>query len=448
LTAPPVPSVAEAGAALRAGRLSAVDLLRRHRERIAAVDGRVRAFWAMDPRADALAARADADLRAGSDRGPLHGIPFAVKDMTDVEGLPTTNGSRAQDRTPAARDAEAVARLIAAGAVPLGKVATYEWGFVGPERGLEHPPAANPWNLAHITGGSSSGSAAAVAAGMVRIALGSDTGGSIRAPSAYCGTVGVKPTRGRVPGEGLFALSPALDHPGPIAATVAEAAWMLDAMAPDARAGERLGEGVRGCVLGYARDWFAADPALDPRVLATLDAAASALSLAGARIVEVALPDYALMEAVGAVMIHVEGLRLHEASLRERGDLWGRMATQTVQGGAVLTEADLARAEALVPGLAAGVDRAMEGCDALLTAATLTPAPPLAAFDRGAVWTPMRTLPFNVTGHPALSVPCGLADGLPVGLQIVGRHGDEAGILRVAAAFEAATDHGALRPPL
>lgn len=448
MTAPCVPTIAAAGAALRTGQMTAVGLLALHRDRIAAVDGRVRAIWAHDPRADMLAAQADAELAVGTDRGPLHGIPFAIKDMVDVAGMPTTNGSRAADTAPALRDAEVVARLIAAGAVPLAKVATYEWGFVGPEHGLAQPPAANPWNTAHITGGSSAGSAAAVAAGMVRLAVGSDTGGSIRSPSAYCGVVGIKPTRGFLPEAGFFALSPALDHAGVIAANVTEAALMLDAVALGKLASARLTDGLRGAVLGYARDWFAHDPALDAAVLRALDDAAGALSLAGARIIEVQLPDYALMEAVGAVMIHVPGLRLHAASLRDKGHLWGRMATQTVMAGAVLRDTDLAAAMALVPGLTAAVTRAMDGCDALITATTLAPAPPFAAFDKGAVWTPMRTLPFNVTGHPALSVPAGFAGGLPIGLQIIGRHGDEAGILRVAAAFERGTDHAAVPVPL
>lgn len=444
MTTQPVPSVAEAGAALRNGALTAEGLLDLHLTRIAAVDGAVCAFWELDPRARRLAAQADADLAAGMDRGPLHGIPFAVKDMVNLEGLATTNGSRLS-ADPAERDATAVARLIAAGAVPLGHVATYEWGFVGPDWSLARPPARNPWNLAHVTGGSSSGSAAAVAAGMVRIAVGSDTGGSIRAPSAYSGVVGLKPTHGCIPSDGFHPLVAALDHPGPIAATVSEAALMLDAMAPGVASWV---DGVAGLTLGYAREWFAEDPACDPALLVAMDEAASVLSLAGARIVEVAMPSYDLLEAVGAVIIHVEGLRLHGASIRDHGDLWGRMGVQTIAAGVVLTDDDLARALSLIPRLRAEVDAVLANCDAVLTATTLTPAPPFAAFDRGAAWTPMRTLPFNVTGHPAISVPAGFSGGLPLGLQIVGRTGDEAMVLRVAAAFEAATDHGAQRPLL
>lgn len=443
----PVPSVAEAGVALRSGQLSAVDLLDWHLARIAKVDGTVRAFWEMDPRARSLAAQADEELRTGADRGPLHGIPFAVKDMVDLRGLVTTNGSRLAAE-PAVRDAEAVARLIAAGAVPLAHVATYEWGFVGPDQGLNRPPARNPWNPDHITGGSSSGSAAAVAAGMVRLAIGSDTGGSIRSPSAYCGVVGLKPTTDRVPKQGISAITPDLDHPGPIAASVEEAALMLDAMSPGTGAASGIQTGADGLTIGYARDWFARDPALDRRVLAVMDEAASALSLGGARIVEIDMPDYELIEAVGAVMIHVEGLRLHGASLRRHPESWGRMAVQTLAAGVVLTEEDLAAARSLVPRLRAGMDAVFGSCDAIVTATVLSPAPLFAAFDEGAAWTPMRTLPFNVTGHPAISVPAGFVDGLPVGLQIIGRQNDEAMLCRIAAAFEAGTDHSAQRCPL
>ena len=223
---------------------------------------------------------------------------------------------------------------------------------------------------------------------------------------------------------------------------------MLDALSPEAKAASKLEDGVGGLTLGYARDWFAQDPACDRRVLDAMDAAGSAFSLAGARIVEVAMPDYGLLEAVGAVIIHVEGLRLHGESLREHHELWGRMAVQTLAAGVVLTEDDLASARALVPSLRQQVDRALDGVDVLLTATTLSPAPPFAAFDKGAVWTPMRTLPFNVTGHPAMTVPAGFAGGLPVGLQIVSRRGDEATVCRVGAAFERATDHAAARPAL
>ena len=447
MTAPPVPSVAGAGARLRAGSLTCEGLLDLHLARIAAVDGAVGAFRELDPRARGLARRADGELAGGLDRGSLHGIPFAVKDMVDLAGLATTNGSRIPAR-PAARDAKAVARLMEAGAVPLGHVATYEWGFVGPDASLAMPPAHNPWDGGRITGGSSSGSAAAVAAGMVRLAVGSDTGGSIRAPAAYCGVVGLKPTRGRVPAEGFSALAPDLDHPGPIAATVAEAAWMLDAMAPGADAASRLGDGVRRLTLGHARDWIASDPLCEPAVLAAIDEAASALSRAGARIVEVAMPPYDLMEAAGAVVIHVLGLRLHAASLRDHGDLWGRMGVQTLAAGVALSDDDLAAARSLAPRLRAEVDAVLASCDAILTATTLTPAPPVPPPGSPAAWTPMRTLPFNVTGHPAISVPCGLAGGLPLGLQIVGRRSDEATVCRVAAAFEAARGGGALAPPL
>ena len=179
-------SIAEVGAAFRAGTLTAVDLAQAQLDRIAALNPRIRAFVAVTPDlALAAAQQADADFAAGVDRGPMQGIGFAIKDLMDLQGLPTTCGSHAQPTTPAAQDAQVVTRLRAVGAVPLGKLATYEYALVGPSFDGPHPPATNPWNTDHITGGSSSGSAAAIAAGMVRCAIGTDTGGSIRSPACY-----------------------------------------------------------------------------------------------------------------------------------------------------------------------------------------------------------------------------------------------------------------------
>jgi len=440
--------IREAGRQLRDGRLRAVALARAHFARIADLNPQVHAFVALtEARALRLAAAADADLAAGIDRGPLHGIPFAVKDIFDVAGLPTRCGSR-RPAVPASDDADVVARLVAAGAVLLGKLATYEFALVGPSFDQPYPPARNPWNTDHITGGSSSGSAAAVASGMVRLALGSDTGGSVRSPACYCGVAGLKPGFDALPRHGVFPLSDSLDHVGIIAANADDTGLAYGALtgAP-AAAGPG---GVAGLRIGYARDWFASDPACAPEVIEALDAAASALSLAGARLSLVQMPDYALMEAAGAVILHAEALALHGAALRAEGEHYGRQAYQSLAAGVVLTPQDLSQAHRAASRLRTELDTgAFAGQDALLTVCVLAPAPPISAFanDR-AVWTAMRTLPFNLTGHPALALPAGFAQGLPLGLQLVGRHGAEALLCQIGAAFEAATDHSAQRPPM
>ena len=204
-----------------------------------------------------------------------------MKDLIDVAGQPATSGSRVLAGRIADTDAPAIARLRAQGAVLIGKLATYEFAMVGPDLTLPDPPARNPWNPAHITGGSSSGSAAAVAGGLVRLAIGTDTGGSIRSPAAYCGCVGLKPTYDRVSRAGAFPLSPSLDHTGPLAATVEEAALALDAMTEDPNrwrpASARLTQGVAGLKIGFARDWFADDPQASPALIRAMDEAASQL---------------------------------------------------------------------------------------------------------------------------------------------------------------------------
>ena len=436
-------SLAEAGAALRTGRLTSLALTQAHLDRIAARDGRIGAFVHV-ARDAALAAAAEADQRlaAGEDRGPLHGIPFAVKDIIDVAGWPVRRGTGLDALRRAEATALCVQRLLEAGAVPLGLVATYEMATVGPDAGSLYPQPVNPWNPDHVTGGSSSGSAAAVAAGLVRLALGSDTGGSVRSPAAYCGVVGLKPTAGTIPEGGVMVLSQTMDHLGVLTRTAADAALAFAALAGQAVTARP----IAGLRLAYGRDW-AGDDAADPALLPCLDAAASVLSLLGAPVDLVDLPDYARIEAAGADILLAEAFANLGASVRACPGSVGPMARASLLSGGEVPPARLAAARAAVAPLSAAIDAVLDGRDALILPTTLTPAPAFAEFAAGVpVWTPMRTIPFNLTGHPAISVPMGFARGLPLGLQIVGRRGDEATILALAAAFEAATDHGLPQP--
>ncbi|NDV00287.1 amidase [Pseudoroseicyclus sp. CLL3-39] len=434
------------------GSLTAVALLEDHLARIEARDGAVHAFAEVtEARARAEAEAVDRARAEGRPLGPLAGIPLGVKDLIDLEGRATRGASRVP-ASPAKADAKVVQRLREAGAVILGALQTYEFATVGPDESLPQPPSLNIWNLEHITGGSSSGSAAAVAAGLLRAALGTDTGGSVRSPAAYCGVVGLKPTKGRVPDGGLLPLSPSLDHVGPLAATVREAAMVLDAISapgwrPATPSGDLLGQPLTGLRVGYARAWVAGDPDCDPAVLRALDAAASTLSLLGARITEVEMPDYALFEAAGAVILDAEALAVHRERLAEHWDLYGRAARISLMRAIGLDEEDVRAAWRAAEILGQGVTAAFEGADLLLTATTLAPASPVAAFRGGkAVWTPMRTIPFNLTGHPALSLPAGFSGGLPLAAQLIAPHGGEDILCRAGAAFELATDHALQRP--
>ena len=452
MTDPADLSIPEAAAALREGRLTARALTEAALTRIAARNERLHAFTYVNPGALAEAERADALLRQG-DAGMFCGIPVAVKDMIDVAGQPATCGSAVLTGRIAESDAAAVARLRGQGAVFLGKLATYEFAMTGPDINLPEPPARNPWNVNHITGGSSSGSAAAVAGGMVRLALGTDTGGSIRSPAAYCGCVGLKASYDRISRDGAFPLSPALDHVGALAATVEEAALALDAMTENPAAwhpaSAAISRGAGGLRIGYARSWFANDPQASPALISALDDAAAQLSMLGARITETDLPDYALFEAAGSVILHAEALQAHQLLLRGHLQSYGRPVLQSLAIGAAVDAQDLASARQARVELTGELLRTMEPFDLLLTATALTTALPFSAVDgENPLWTPMRTIPFNLTGQPALSLPIGFERGLPLGMQLIGRVGDEDLICAAGHAFERSTDHSVQRPPL
>lgn len=457
-------SIAEAGAALRSGAVTSMALTEDALARIGRIDPSINSFILVTrDRAMADAARADKELKAGIDKGPMHGVPYALKDIFDTADIRTTCHSKLlADNVPKA-DCFVEAKLKAGGAVLLGKLATHEFAFGGPSFDLPFPPARNPWNREHFTGGSSSGSAAAVAAGLVRTAMGSCTGGSIRGPAFYCGTVGLKPTYGRVSRRGVFPLSYTLDHCGPLAWTVEDAALTLQVIAgyddldpasadvpvPDFAA--EIGRDLKGVRIGYARNFFLDDPKVVPEVVASIDAAVQQLTRAGATVEEIALPAFDIFSACGRVILLAEGYAVHEENLKRRPMDFGRNMYQRMAVGATLSAADYIQALRLRRELATLFNReVLANYDAIVTASGLFPAGRLDSFPVDAAHgLPLYTMPFNVTGNPAMSVPTGFTEsGLPLGMQIVGRAFDEPRLLRIGAAYQATTGLAAKRPAL
>ena len=458
----PVPSLAEASRAIAAGTLSPVALTEAALARIAALDPVLHAFIEVTaPRARAAAAAAEAEIKAGRRRGPLHGIPYALKDIYDAAGLRTTCHSRQCLQNMASEDAETTRRLEEAGMVLLGKLSTHEFARGGPTDELPFPNAKNPWDVARFAGGSSSGSGVAVASGMVAMAMGSDTGGSIRLPASYCGIVGLKATYGRISRRGVFPLSFTLDHAGPLARTVEDCAMATQVLAghdpldpgsadepvPDYLAG--IGAGIAGMTIGRARA-FDIESGVDQETMAALDAACEVLRGLGATIVEVALPSRLRTDAVTQAVLLAEGFAIHQDWLRRNPEGYGRVTRERLMMGAFVTGAEYVQAQRLRRVVTAELDEVLGRCDAILCAGTTSAAPLVAEVDEG----PFRrshpmTSAFNVTGHPALSMPCGLgATGMPLSLSFVARSFDEAGLFRIAHAYEGAAGWVGLRPPL
>lgn len=456
-------SIAEAGQALRRGETSAQALTEAALARIGSLDPTINAFVLLTrERALADAAAADAAFAAGVDKGPMQGIPYALKDIYSTAGIRTTcHSNLLRDNVPTA-DCAVQEKLAAGGGVLLGKLGTFEFAIGGPSFDLPFPPARNPWNIEHFTGGSSSGSAAAVAAGMMRMAMGSDTGGSIRGPAAYCGTVGLKPTYGRVSRRGVYPLAYSLDHCGPLSWSVEDTALTMQVIAgydpfdpasanvpvPDFSAG--IGSDLSGLTIGYTRKFFLENPYLNPEYTQALDRAAEQMAGLGARIEEVDMPAFELFDAVNRAILFAEAYAIHEETLKTRPYAYGRYAYQHLISGAVLSAADVMQAQRLRRELTAKVNGILARYDALLTPNALDTAARFDSFGADAGrWGGILTGPFNTTGHPALALPIGFArNGLPLSAQIVGRAFDEPTILRIGAAYEAAAGVTALRPDL
>jgi aspartyl-tRNA(Asn)/glutamyl-tRNA(Gln) amidotransferase subunit A len=436
-------SIQDLAPRIKARTISPVEIVRSCLSRIeAGRDGN--AFIAVcAEQALADAQRAEEEIGGGRYRGPLHGVPIAVKDLVDVAGMPTTSGSAVPART-ATEDAPVVRRIRDAGALIIGKTNLHEFAFGTTSEESAFGPVRHPRDPSRSAGGSSGGSAAALVLGMCSGAIGTDTGGSIRIPAAACGIVGLKPTFGELPCDGVVPLSTTFDHVGPMALTVADAGMLFQAMKGGsvrgvAPAGGRVTFGLAG---GYLNE------PLDPDVRAALDRARAALSRAGHRIVDVAVRH---AEWTADVYLHIvlpEAASYHAPLLDSYADRYSPGVRMRLEMGRYVLAEDYARAMRLRATLGREVDRALQGCDALLLPALAIPAPLIGAatVEVGGVTQPVRaamlklTQLFNMTGHPAIAIPAGLgADGLARALQLVGHRGRTERLLDIAAAVELET---------
>jgi len=460
--AAPSLTIAEAGRLIAAKKLSPVELTRTLLARIATLDSQLNAFLLVTDRQALADARAAERALAAGRRSPLLGVPVAYKDIYETAGVRTTAHSRILADNVPAEDAETVRRLHAAGTVMLGKLATHEFAIGGPAFDLPWPPARNPWDTRRFTGGSSSGSGAAVAAGLALGAMGSDTGGSIRLPASYCGIAGLKPTPGLVSRRGVIPLAPSLDTAGPMAWTAQDCAILLDALAghdpldpasvpgPAVSYARGLDAPLKGVRVGLLRRFYEHDVPGSPEVMQMMTRAASTFRSLGCRVEEASLPSVHEYNAVGRVIISAEAYALHEPTLKTRLSDFSRVFRVRVLAGALIRAADYIAAQRRRTDLISATARVFDRFDVLIAPPTAGAAPLLTeqrpddGFSR-----PLLTTVANVAAVPSLVV-CGgfTATGLPLGLEIMGPAWGDAMVLRVGHQFEQAAGLRGRRPTL
>ena len=452
---------------LRSRQTSSVDLTRAYLERIDRLNPRLNAYITVTAEAALQQARAaDAEIARGNYRGPLHGVPVGIKDLFDVGGAPTTFGSKILKDNQARQDSAVVARLKRAGAVILGKHNLHEFAFGITSENPHFGAVRNPWDTDRIPGGSSGGTAAAVAAGLCAAGIGSDTGASIRAPASFCGIVGLKPTYGRVSRVGGLPLAWSLDHAGPMTRSVADCALMLQAIAgpdptdpgsadvPVPDFSEHLQAGVRGLRVGVPNDYFF--DVVEPDVDRSVREAIRVLESLGARVDEVRLPHALHAQVAGNVIMSTEAAAWHGSWLRERADDYGADVLARIRGGQLIRAVDYLASQQMRTLIQDDFRQAFQDADVVVAPTvplvappigrTLEPGGPLNLAPRSIA--NRATVPCNLTGMPAISIPCGFSGGLPVGLQIMGPAFSEPLVLRVAAAYESATPWRSTVPPL
>lgn len=454
-------SITEASRLIRDRKVSPVELTQSCLKRIERLNPKLNAFITVTAESALAQAReAESEIKGGHWRGPLHGIPIALKDLFDTAGVRTTAASGLfKDRVPV-QDAEIVRRLKDAGAVLLGKLNMHEFAYGGSSVISYYGPVHNPWSLDHMAGGSSSGSAVALAAGLCYGSVGSDTGGSIRQPSAYCGTVGLKPTYGRVSTRGVVPLSWLYDHVGPMTRSVADAATMLQVLAgfdpedsnsgdqpvPDYTAALRQNGPLR---VGVPRAYFY--EGLHPDIESTMNAALAMIGKLAASVRDIEMPA-----SNDTTILRAEAYAYHAENAKKSPELYQPETLKRIRAGEDVTTATYIQARQQVDQYRRAIRKVFETVDLLVT--PTTPVPPFTISELLADMDSLRTKeilslrntrPFNILGLPSISVPCGFTkSGLPIGMQISGAPWAEANVLRLAHAYEQQTDWHTRRPKL
>ncbi len=458
-----IPTIAEASKLIAAKQLSPVELTKACLARAHKLNDTLHAFLLLtEDRALADASRAEARLMAGTSRGVLDGIPIGHKDIYNTAGIRTTGHSKLLEHNVPTRDAVTVAKLADAGTIMMGKLATHEFAMGGPSFDLPWPPARNPWNPEHFTAGSSSGTGAAVASGLVLGGTGSDTGGSIRGPAALCGIAGIKPTYGLCSRAGVLPLAFTLDHTGPMAWTVEDCALLLQAMAghdpsdpasanrptPSFTAG--LTKGAKGLRIGVVRHFFEKDHPVSAATKTGIDHALDVFEHLGAHISEVTLSPMEEYHAAGSVIITAEAYAVHEPWLKERFNDYGELFRDRIALGGFISASEYIQAIRRRRTLCVELTTAMADLDILVSASQPGEAPKISEVPKwGNLEKPSLTMPFNLTGFPAMSVCTGFGmGGLPVSMQLIAKPFADATLLQAGHAYEMATTWRKRRPEM
>jgi aspartyl-tRNA(Asn)/glutamyl-tRNA(Gln) amidotransferase subunit A len=442
-------TIAELARALRARELSAETATTTCLERIAERNPAINAYiTVLADQALAQARQADAELARGQDRGPLHGVPLSLKDIIDLHGTATTAASNVRKGHIASADSAVVSRLREAGAVFLGKANLHEFAFGTTNEDSAFGPVRHPLDPNRSPGGSSGGSAASVMDGMAYASIGTDTGGSVRIPSAACGLVGLKPSLGEIPLDGVVPLSATMDHVGPLCRSVEDAGIVFDALR-GSPARNRSRRDVKGLRLGVLRGYFTS--LLDPQVAAAFDATCRTLADGGATLEEVQIHHAGDIAPIYLHIVLAEAAALHAKTLDSHAEAYTPNVRIRLEMGRYILAEDYVRAFRGRDVLRDEVDAAVRDCDALLLPSLAVPAVRLGAatVKIGTVEEPVRNITlrltqlFNITGHPAITLPCGVTtDGLPIGAQLVGGRGRTDDLLSVAAAVESLLEPG------